>query len=336
MPIKLYKKIQQWIDTWKLKVNYQKTEVVSFHGQLLPPTMNTIPIRISQSSTVLGVKIDQNLTFNDQYAISMRTIEQRLNMLKPYIYGGLSCETARKILTHAILPKALYAAALWDTASRVSITQCITFILGAHFNPPGEALHKIINIPPITLLYSKERLSIMRGLAKYGYTNIISSTHKSTISKNFLSDLKKVVDRRTQVNDIQPEDLSKRIVDKAIQSHWTKRWKTQVQQGICPYGLLSQLPTTHLVDYPVPLELDRKSLGPLCDLLTGHSRLQLFQYRIQQSYTPTCACLQDDETPEHYLHHCADYAFIRETTNPTLDQWKNIIHYNMLTRRLSF
>ena len=220
--------------------------------------------------------------------------------------------------------------------SRVSITQCITFILGAHFNPPGEALHKIINIPPITLLYSKERLHIMRGLAKYGYTNIISSTHKSTISKNFLSGLKKVVDRHTQVNEIQPEDLSKRIVDKTIQSHWTKRWKTQIQQGICPYGLLSQLPTTHLVDYPVPLDLNRKPLGPLCDLLTGHSRLQLFQYRIQQSYTPTCACLQDDETPEHYIHHCADYAFIRKTTNPTFDQWKNIIHYNMLTRRLSF
>ena len=149
----------------------------------------------------------------------MKTIEQRINMLKPSIYGGLSCETTRKILTHVILPKALYAAALWDTTSRVSIAPCITFILGAHFNPPGETLHKIINIPPITLLYSKERLRIMRGLAKYGYTNIISSTHKSTISKNFLSDLKKVVDRHTQVNDIWPEDLSKRIVDKTILSH---------------------------------------------------------------------------------------------------------------------
>ena len=186
-----------------------------------------------------------------------------------------------------LLLKALYAAALWDTTSKVPITQCITFILGAHFNSPGEAVRKIINIPPITILYTKERLHIMRGLAKYGYTNRISSPHQSTVTNNFLSNFKNVVDRHTQVNDIRPEDLSKDIIgpSKVIGQRGIE------QQGICPYGLLSQLPTTHLVDYPVPLNLNRKSLGPLCDLLTGHSRLQLFQYRIQQSYTPTCACL---------------------------------------------
>ena len=57
----------------------------------------------------------------------------------------------------------------------------------------------------------------MKGLAKYGHTNIISSTHKSTVTKNFLSNPKSLTD--TQVNDIRPEDLSKIIIDKTIQSH---------------------------------------------------------------------------------------------------------------------
>lgn len=48
----------------------------------------------------------------------------------------------------------------------------------------------------------------MKGLAKYGYTNIISSKHKSTMTKNLLPDLRKDGDRHTQVNDIRPEDLS--------------------------------------------------------------------------------------------------------------------------------
>ena len=108
-----------------------------------------------------------------------------------------------------ILPKALYAAALLDTTSKVSITQYITFILGAYFNPPGEAVHKIINIPPITLLYTKKRLHIMRGLAKYGYTNIISSPHKSTVTNNFLSNFKNVVDRHTQVMTFGPKTYLK-------------------------------------------------------------------------------------------------------------------------------
>ena len=147
----------------------------------------------------------------------MRTIEQRLNMFKhiwrTQVQDGKKDSNPRNFTEGAVC-----SCTLGHLIKSVT-NSCITFILGAHFNPPGEAFHKIINIPPITLLYTKERLHIIRCMAKYGYTNIISSTHKSTITKNFLSDLKKVVDRHTQVNDIWPEDLSKRIVDKTILSH---------------------------------------------------------------------------------------------------------------------
>ena len=87
---------------------------------------------------------------------------------------------------------------------------------------------------------------------------------------------------------------------------------------------------------PGHLDPNRGTLELLCDLVTGHSRLLTFQYRIHQSYTSTFACLQDNETLQHYLHHCPDYTSISQVTNPTLDQWKNVINFNMLAQWLTF
>ena len=328
--------IQKWMDKWRLKVNYQKTEVIPFHGQLVPPTMKSVPIRISESTKVLGLTVDHKLSFTQQYASCMKALEQKSNMLKPFVFAGLNCETAKKIFTQAIIPKAMYAASLWDTTSKVNITQYIKFFLGAHYNPPSEALHKLIDIPPPTLLYTCERLHLMRGLAKYGYTDIISSSPKSGITKVFLSDFKKVFDRHTQLQDIQPTALSKPIIKKTIQKEWSRMWSTQLSQGACPYGLLSQLPPTYLDDHPIPLDFDRRSIGTLCDLLTGHSRLQLFQFRVNLSYTPICSCLRDEETPQHYLFHCPEYTGMRRIANPSLHDWTAVIQFNMLTKRLSF
>jgi len=33
-----------------------------------------------------------------------------------------------------------------------------------------------------------------------------------------------------------------------------------------------------------------------CDLLTGHSMILSFQYRINLTYTPVCTCLIEEET----------------------------------------
>ena len=91
----------------------------------------------------------------------------------------------------------------------------------------------------------------MRGLAKYGYTSIISSSPKSGITKVFLSDFRKVFDRHTHFQEKQPLDLSKPVIKKTIRREWSRIAKTRPSQGACPNGLLSQLPPTYLDDHPI-------------------------------------------------------------------------------------
>jgi len=55
-----------------------------------------------------------------------------MNMLKPFIYTGLSPETSKKILTQVIMPKALYGASLWDYKTKISLHTYTKLLLGAH------------------------------------------------------------------------------------------------------------------------------------------------------------------------------------------------------------
>lgn len=92
--------------------------------------------------------------------------------------------------------------------------------LKAHYNQLSVALHKLIDSD------TGERLQLMRGLTKHGYTNILSSSPKCWITKVFLSDFRKVFDRHLQ--DIQPTDLSKLVIKKTIQREWSRMWNTQL------------------------------------------------------------------------------------------------------------
>ncbi|KAF6019675.1 hypothetical protein EB796_022038 [Bugula neritina] len=112
MKIENCQQIQTWMDRWNQLINYQKTEIVVFNEDITPPIINANTTQISTSSKVLGITVDDHLTFKKQYSISTKCLTQRMNMLKLFIYAGLSPDTSKKILTQVIMPKALYGASL--------------------------------------------------------------------------------------------------------------------------------------------------------------------------------------------------------------------------------
>lgn len=259
-----------------------------------------------------------------------------MNMLKPFIYAGLSPDTSKKILTQVIMPKALYGASLWDYKTTISLHTYIKLLLGAHYNPPTESLHLLANIPPVNLVYTKERLQLIRGLVKTDNVSMLSDTPRSAITLKFMSDIKKLVHRTTKLTDLRPVDLTRHKITNCIQKEWTRQWNAQLANGMCPYGILPVLEPEHLFHQPLPLNNRRKDVGALCDLLTGHSRLLSFQYRINLTYTPVCTCLIEEETAYHYMYLCADYDTARAHTNPSTDNWESVISFLNLTRRLMF
>ena len=136
-------------------------------------------------------------------------------------------------------------------------------------------------------------------------------------------------------DDINPKCFSKNNIKKCIQREWTRRHKAQMANALCPYGLISHLPIEHLTLQPLPINKTREELGTLCDLLTGHCALQLFQYRAKLTFSPVCTCLEDEETVLHFLYHCKDYKVVRTRTSPDVNNWQTVIEYISLTKRLS-
>lgn len=63
---------------------------------------------------------------------------------------------------------------------------------------------------------------------------------------------------------------------------------------ICLYGLLKQLFSEHVFKQPIPLNTEIRALDALCDILTGHSTLQLFQFQIELSYAQFHTCATEE------------------------------------------
>lgn len=192
------------------------------------------------------------------------------------------------------------------------------------------------NIPPMNLVYTRERLQLTRGLVKTENLSMLTDTPRSSLTLKFLSDIKKIVHRPTKTNDLQQSDLTRCKINKCTTTEWTRQWSAQLKNGICPYGLIPSMEPEHLFHNPLPMNNKRNEIGALCDLLTGHSRLLPFQYRIKLTYTPICTCLADEETAYHYLYMCDDYEAARAHTNPSVDNWESVILFLNLTRRLMF
>ena len=59
------------------------------------------------------------------------------------------------------------------------------------------------------------------------------------------------------------------------------------------------------------LILNSKELSLLMEVLTGHSTLRMHLHRIGRADSAVCrACLEDEETLEHYLCECPAFAGI--------------------------
>ena len=176
---------------------------------------------------------------------------------------------------------------------------------------------------------TREGLQIVRNLMSAGLTRIITSPQKSALAKVFLFSgrLQETYPEIYQTWRLHQLPLVRKNIKSLISREWGRQWKANLQNGQCQQGL-------HLSTYPLPLHHGQQILGKLCDLLTGHSKLQLFQYIINNSYTPTCSCLEEDKSPSHYLFRCKDYATLRDEIKRNPQDWDSIIEFITKSRWL--
>ena len=323
-------KISLWLKKWRLKANCAKTDLLVFYGSSDNPVLSGEKILQQKETKVLGINLDEKLSFDSHLAKCQNMIQQKWNLLKPFIFRGLSVQTSKFILLQVIMPKTHYLGFIWDQKLRFSVYQMVKCISRVPFNPGTEHIFAITDILPLDLYYSAQRLSLIRNLIKIGKLDILINLPKSSIMGNFKTALSKFTGERNFANCLSTtvSHITKNSIHKFIHNQWVSKYKNYCRGNPCS-GLLSDFEVLeNIIDRNrVPLTIKPEVFGGICGLLTGHCRLQEHLYKLRLTFTPCCICLIEDESPHHYLYTCPLHETSRRLCKPDINNWMSIANF---------
>ena len=201
------------------------------------------------------------------------------------------------------------------------------------FNPPTDTIMTIANITPPEIRNLFDILNLCR-LASADKTLEQILTHtRSKLQTRIRCSIVSLHGRQVKAEKLTPQDFKKSQIARHITTKRYSRWKTHLQQGYNQEGLLGHLPPEHLISNPTPLSLPRGKVTLLSSLFTGHIKLQSHMYKLNLTFTPTCTCLEEDETVHHFLYTCKNYENLRMQIYPDPSDYSTIIEYTEATHR---
>jgi hypothetical protein len=327
------RKITSWLKKWRLKANCSKTDAIWFNGREHQMLISGESINIATQTTVLGLQVDRKLKFTGQREIASGVIYKKFCFLQPFLHAGLRPSVAKKIFTTVILAKALHNAFIWDPEGKVPIHKYMKDVLGASLNPPTESLYRILDLYPQTIRNQPQLFSICRMTILDGSIKSILERPERSLHQNIRSCLGKLLGRQFQVNELSLKSFTKTAIKNLLKSETLNRWITNLRCGLNSTGLLGLLKYNHLQENPYPLHITRHESNILVGLLTGHTALQYHLYDLGLTYTPTCTCLEDDETVHHYLFDCKNYQYLRKRIKLDPTKHQSILQFAIASGR---
>ena len=240
-------------------------------------------------------------------------------MLKPLLNAGLSAKATKKILISVILPAVLHGSHLWDPNISISIYTQIKEILRIPYNPPAEALFKAADITPTEITQMLCRINIVKQLASSGNLNTVADKNKSKLYKLFLSDIKKFGGRNSTFEALDYINLKPTSFKNFRRQETARKWSSFIESKQGYDGLYYLLSPESLRNCSVPMSDSPRTVGAVASLFTGHCNLQLHKYKLGMTYTPTCACLHEDESVKHHVFSCGLYNRLRTRLNLSED-----------------
>ena len=109
--------------------------------------------------------IDRELTFSLQKETAKGVLTKKWNLLVPFIRAGLKPVTAKALFMTIVIPKVFHNAFIWDPEGTTSTYKCMKDIINAKFNPPAEALLRLLDIPPPEIRNKTEMYAVCRMCA---------------------------------------------------------------------------------------------------------------------------------------------------------------------------
>ena len=212
------------------------------------------------------------------------------------------------------------------------------------YNPSSELIHAISSVIPVDLINRRKRLSTLRQLVITDNTDILRYNIRSSLYTQILTDVKALCGRKTSFDNITQGSLKKGKLSSYIAKETCRRWTSFTLKSKHDSSTETLLPLwsdsfiqTDTLQLLRDQKVSNRTAGFLFSLVSGQCNLQLFQYKIGVTYSPTCVCLEEDETPCHYLFRCPLYSASRLacciTPDTRLHDLGRVTKYIQETRR---
>ena len=345
--------IDDWCQKWRLIVNCNrnKTEIIIIspnHGykdaeDLLKVKLGCTDLEYVEKSKVLGVTIDENLTFSHHaravlkscwhawYKVSDKTTRKR----------GLNTSSLSILFKTVVLTKLLYASPIWLNENldvfKDLMSKALLRITGAQFHPTKNLKEVLVGIPPLKLLHEQ---IIIKFLLKCMYQGdgvagrILQVEYLPhhpfnchiRLTKEFLQ-YANGLDSRLSRTSLTMFDREQLIYGKdKILEYTCRKWDAELKNNFAnvrkddPYNLDQLHSDEHLHGYINSLNSLKEPLFKrhesridntnLADFLHGHSlRFQDFTYSVLKAnknlHAPLCLeCTASPDSPHHQLFEC--------------------------------
>ncbi|GFY13335.1 probable RNA-directed DNA polymerase from transposon X-element [Trichonephila clavipes] len=154
--------LQNFFDTWKIKINVDKTVAVLFtrrKTQPTPPTLYSTQLQWSQSTKYLGLILDKKLTWKQHLTHKRDKFRKALRALYPLIGWNSELNMYNKILlyTAVLRPILTYGSPVWGYAAdsnikiiEVAQNSIIRNIVKADRYTKNSYIYKDIKTVPVT------------------------------------------------------------------------------------------------------------------------------------------------------------------------------------------
>ena len=224
--------LQMWCYKWRISINISKTNYMVFYNKKnkppppsIPVTIDEIPLEKVHSKRILGIEIDEDLSFTkhiENITIKCKKASNRLT-----IFPELNPHLAVLLYKSYVRSKLEYGSAVWgytiNKKNHLSMLEsaqkgALSLILRTLKSTPSDALESELYIPPIDLrlqeLQRHEAIKLLQKEDSY-FSNKMKSqnssnspfAHLSRLSKQLLSRLAASMGAKGPENIILPAEL---------------------------------------------------------------------------------------------------------------------------------
>lgn len=165
--------ILNWSHQWRVKFHPDKCTYTIFSNRQIPPqltsplTLGLFSLKQNPTPTVLGLVIDNKLTFKEHLQKTLASASRKLNLLRK-ISGqnwGANRTTLSLIYRTYILPTLEYASSAWYHSKYANTlntlhNSALRLILGAKISTPIHILHAELNFLTLTARRQQKLLKI--------------------------------------------------------------------------------------------------------------------------------------------------------------------------------